>query len=248
MSMFDAFGRRNPGIFEEKPAGPDVTELQKQLAELQAANERLQADQRALLQQRAPVQQAPQDFTVPELNLDGLPDAFVDPAAYNKAFAERVAAHARASAQADLARERAAQQEQASQAGRVEQLWKGFETKHPDLAQHRDLIEFAAGKVVNDAVARNIDPDKYLFGTPDTFYEDVVKAAKAINPTLGVKQAEPEPDLGIFSGGPGMPEGRTGGVAGGNESGFKPSSGGQEEKPGDMIADLQKIQRASGYF
>lgn len=231
--------------------GPSAAELSARLAALEAENNALKQSQQTLLSQKpAPAQQwAP--APLPEIVLDDLPDQFSDPQGHAKALAKRISDHSRQLLEVDRQNARAEAEMRAAQAGKVENLWKGFEKSHPDLAINRELIEFAANKVAEQAVAKGVDVERYLFATPDAFYNDVAAYAKNLNPALG-KVAEPEPvvdDLGIFQGGPGIPEGRTGGIAGGEEGNFKLSSGGsQAEQGGDMIADLKKLQKASGFF
>jgi hypothetical protein len=228
--------------------GPTQAELAARLAALEAENNSLKQSQQTLLHQKPTPAQQWQPVALPEFSMDGLPDQFSDPEGYNKAFAARLSDHQRKTLEIDRANARAEQEQRAAQSGKVDQLWQGFERSHPDLAKQRDLVEFAAGKVAAEAAAKGIDVERYLFATPDAFYNDVAGYVTKLNPSLG-KAADPEPeeDQGIFSGGPGIPEGRTGGIAGGEEGNFKPSSGGGDA-PGDMIEDLKKLQRASGFF
>lgn len=119
-----------------------------------------------------------QDFTIaqrPNLNtkpdLKGLPDPVLEPEAYSTQLANRITT-------ADENRRRISEWEQEQQRkanGRTEALWNDFSTAYPEHAKKRKAVEFIAAEVANEAAARGLNPERYMFGAPKQFMDDVVK-------------------------------------------------------------------------
>lgn len=236
-SIFDHFEAQNPGGGTggepKKTPEVDLTALQAQITALSSRLEQSEATNRALLTQ-APRTEPVQQTTAPAgIDLKGLPDPIEESEKYGIMLAERIAAHTKAVTEAAQNSMRSEQ----SQEKQIEELWEGFGKKYSDLAEDQDRVEFAATKVAKEAKAKGMDVSKYMFVTRDQFYADVAKKHEELfgKPSDGDDNDTPEePD-------------RTAGIFGGMESGGRPATGKQPPQ-GDMIKDLQDLQRKGGYF
>jgi len=187
------------------------------------------------------------------VDLSGLPDPAEDPKKYNEALNDRLGKAINESIAAVSAAASARQSAASAESGRLEVLWSDFQGKYPQYADHEDMVGYAAERVVKKAQARGIDPTRYMF--TDQFQADV---AKEVDKTFG-KVLALEADEADEGGDKPKPKakpdadeeedglGRTDGLFGGQESGGTPAGTGKP-KAGDMIVDLQALQRKSGFF
>jgi hypothetical protein len=125
---------------------------------------------------------------------------------------------------------------------RVDALWEEFAEEYEDYAEHQDRVEFAATKVVQRASKKGVNLDAYMFTTSDQFFQDVTREMDKTFP----KPVKEEPKL-EQKGPEDGEELRTGGIFGGAESGGKPAAGAKDDG-GDLLTDLQDLQKASGFF
>lgn len=237
LDFFNLDERGNP-----KQAAPQVDaldELQKRLTALEDENRRLRQTSQAL-QTAAPRVQ--QDIPAPpKLDLtDGLPDYVSDPEGFNRALAERVSAYTNGVVEHRDAQRNAAAQQQNDIKAKTDRLWKGFTEKYESLKDQTELVEFAAGRVLAEKQAQGLDIERYAFTSSEDFYEDVAKRVYTLNPALAPKQ-----DTDPFN--RDVPEGRTAGVFGGQESGGRPAEQ-SRDVPGDFIADVKALQKIGGFF
>jgi len=174
----------------------------------------------------------------------GLPDPLEDKDKYNTELALRI--NAAMQAQAQAVREEVTSKFQGE--GASERLWNGFTKEHSEWAEYPELVETVAVRVTQEAIAKGIDPQKYMFQNTSAFYADV---AKQLNDRYGAviesdgesprRRAEPRD--------PNEDDGRAVATFGGQESGGRPAQrrSAENEGPG-MIEDLHAIQRKMGLF
>lgn len=184
----------------------------------------------------------------PKLDLStGMPDPQYDNEAYNREVAARVQGFIQAKAQYDNNLQAQTREEAEDKKSRADRLWADYKRLYPEKAEDSKRTLFAAQQVFDDARARGIDPEKYMFTHREQFLKDVATQYDAVfGPTktdddtleveIGddrrVEHGDTIRTMGVF-GGQGAPAGR------------RKAKG---EDPGDMIADLQAEQLKSGFF
>jgi len=164
----------NPGDLGNPDPAPEptVADLMKRLAELGSTVDSLK-DQNALLMQAAP--RAPVEITAPKpVSYEGLPDPTVNPKEYAEQLAERVRTNIREEAEYNQ-RLNAQQQEGEN---RIKAVFEDIVIAHPELAGKDERLDFAATQVLQRALRRGIDRDRYVFGNRNKFIEDVAKEYK----------------------------------------------------------------------
>lgn len=189
----------------------------------------------------------------PEISMEGLPDPVTDAQAYHRELSKRIAASIRAQTERDNEERRAMEAAEATRNARTDALWEEFAQGHPELAEQKDLVSVCAAQVVQKAINRGMDPDKYMFGASEQFFADVEgevekrfgKALKAMKAEKGKKGEEDEQDDGT----PAhiREANRALGIQGGVSSGGQPGRG-REEPRGDLVEDLHKVQRKLGLY
>jgi hypothetical protein len=236
-------------------AGYDVAmkALQDQIAMLRETQQR-NARASSVLMSQVGGDQPPRVIT--EMNLENLPDPVTDPQGYAKEIAKRGADM--------LASQRnydawvAQKQKQSSDA--LETVWNNFSQAHPEYASHTKLVQAAASSAISAARARGIDPNKYVVGDTENFFEDVMKEMRDMAGGDTIFKADTEDgdetdDTG--TGGAGATTGdlgeaddedpdRTAGVFGGQDSGGRPNP---SAKPldVDMFKDIREFQQKNGW-
>ncbi len=224
---------------ETKKAEPstEVDALVARLDRLEQDNRTLQQSNLALMSAPKPVYDPGPPPIVEPVQAD-LPDPVSDPAAYNAEINRRM------DARIDSVVASVTQQFETKQQGtsRVDALWDEFAESHSEYAENQDRVEFAATKVVQRAQKKGVNLDTYMFTTSDQFFSDVTKEMDKTFPKADPKPAEGDPK---------PPEDgeelRTGGIFGGAESGSKPAAS-EKDTGGDLLTDLQDLQKASGFF
>lgn len=259
-SIFDALGAHSPGGPQAQDGGsqpkakadtqdgPTVADLMKQL---EAMNSRLEQSERASLALATPTPQVPSLAPEPKMNFDGMPDPVIDPKGYGEHLAARMTKYNSEMVDYNAKRNAPAQ----NQGQNLDTLWEDFNERFPAYAEDQDRIEYATQQAVKQAERRGLDVRKYMQTMPDRFFNDITKA---FDKTFG------RPDEGEFEDEPRAaapprrqraprrePDEddeptRTGGIFGGHD----PSGGRAPKAPpaGDMITDLQNIQRKMGYY
>lgn len=248
-SIFDALSANPPGNDtggdrasrkREEKKGPSVDDLIAQLSKLENRLEQAERSNMALT--------TAIPTTVPEkepvLNMDGLPDPVEQPKEYGEAIARRTSDFTRA-----LGDYHTKQQTQAKQGqGDTGALWEDFAEQYEPYTLDQDRIEYATDKVVKQAKRKGIDISRYMYGNSDRFFQDVVKV---YDKTFGKPEVEvdlePEPQQRRAAPVKEDEEAdRTGGIFGGMDQGGNRAP----VKPvaGDMVKDLQDLQRKSGYY
>jgi len=261
-SIFDHFDMKMDDNTEprekNKPADVDVSAL---LGQIKALSERVDKAERtnmALMSQPVggtesfqPNQEQKQQKPLPDPTLD--PDAYAE------------AVRARIMGETQQLIDNSRQQYNTNQQGErdISDLWTDFGKQYADYAENEDRVEFAAGVAARKAKARGLDIRKYMFQGREQFFSDVVKI---MDDTFGKSGNDDdagdtgEDDFDYEQNNRNQTtrkrkatntdddnDGRTAGVFGGLESGGRPVNTNREQK-GDMIKDLQEIQRKSGFF
>lgn len=252
-SIFDALNAHNPGQEAgrettreeaEKPKGPSVEDLMKQIEEM---NRRVDAAERANMALTTAAPSVTTTQQEPKLNMDGLPDPLDKPKEYGEALAKRVADFNAETQRFYREQER---QRQAA-APDFDGLWREFSTTNEAYLEDQEGLEFIVNKVKKDAERKGLDLNRYMFQNSDRFFRDITTAYDKRFGKPGEDEENLE-DTRTTRRKAAEPEGeeeanRTGGIFGGidgSSGGRKPASA----PAGDLIKDLQDIQRKSGYF
>lgn len=225
---------------ETQTEGAKTPSVEDLLEQIKALNERVdKADRTNLALMTAPPQ-VPQSVVQPQgpkgLDFKGLPDPSMDPEGFTKASQERVQAYVseliKNSQEIDA--QRGSQKEQ------VDALWNRFSSEYADYAADREKVEFAASKVAHTARTRGMDINKYMFGAgQEIFLKDVKETMDRV---FGApKSKEQDDDEGVDD------NSRALSIFGGQESGGRMGSKPPEEA-GDMLKDIQEIQRKTGLY
>jgi hypothetical protein len=253
-SIFDALNLdQDTGKQKEPPKeakGPSIDDLMKQIADMNKRQEELERANMAL-STAAPIV-SPTQVAEPKLNLENLPDPIVDRVGYGQELAKRTLAY-----QQDMAKY-AQSQMQPAPGGNFQQLWEDFTTDFAPYAEDEEGIEFAVTKVKRQAERRGLDVNKYMFQNRDRFFQDVVKVYDERFGKPGQEDGDEDNsrdtqrrqrgaqrrDMDDANGDvPDRTQGIFGGIdaSGGNRAPRAPQAG-------DLIKDLQDIQRKTGYF
>jgi len=268
--------RSDDGLFSEQPMAQvfedvdnedspkkeadRVAELEQALRDLQQR----QADDRELdaLRGSGPTfqSQVTPSFTPVDPNTIELPDPALDPVGYDTAVGRRTEIRMDNKAKKDEFERKQADDIKK----KVDGLWTNFGDQYPEYTDSQERIEFAANAVIKAAVEKGIDAQKYMFVSQNRFLKDV---AKKYDEIFGVPEALEDEEDDI------APRGRqargtatrnsrrrdrqedddvvsrTGGIFGGDAgSGRQSKRKTDDEAPADMVEEIQKIQRSSGFF
>lgn len=226
-----------PGFKEAAVAAQPNVEMEAmkaQIAEMKAALASQQSANIALMSQPS-VSAPPQVRT--SLDTKDLPDPTIEPEKYATEIARRGAELLDGQRQLDAYNARQHQ----SQTGRLNALWEDFNTKYPDYADNDERVKYAATSVVEQAAARGIDVNKYMFLHPDQFMKDVVSKMDTV---FGKPEADDEADDIVEA----PEENRTVGIFGGAESGGKPNAGKDAPvRAPSMFDDIRDWQAKTGF-
>lgn len=230
------------------------------IARLEAALDAMQrrADEQeatnVALTTRTTQPQAPQPPAA--LSFEGLPDPVEDPKAYGEQLQSRIDQMIQSRMQYD----RDLRAHQGAQTQTKDVLWEDFSEAFPDYAADEERVGFVTQKVLKRAAARGLDTDRYMLGNSNRFFRDIVKE---YNNVFGEPETadddedfEPEPKPRRRTQRRAQdddyePRGRTGGILGGMDGGAGRQPRGRtptDEGPGDMIKEIQEIQRKGGYY
>lgn len=264
--IFAHFAAHNPGMDTGQSRTPAPKSNDDASAELLERIARLEGQNTALMElaNRAPAYVAPHSGGSPtqvdpaklKIDLTGLPDAVDKPAE----FAQELQTRMNAALEARTLALRTEFEGRSNQSSAADKLWANFAEAYPDHAAHRDRVEFIATKVAEEANARGLDLQRYMYGGKQ-FIDDVAKRMdETFGPIGGSGDDDGDDDdtpaRGMQRHGAPMQrsrdddddDGRTAGIHGGMESGGAPSGRGAAPKAGDMVKDLQDIQKRSGFF
>lgn len=239
----------NEGQQQQQQQSPEVAALQEQVKNLSSQLERMQTDAMMLMQQPPgqQQQQQPQQQQQQSAEPEDMPDPYDEPEAYAAAVEKRI--------RAKLDAERQQEQQQAQQQEQVQKqysaLWNDFQSTYPALAGDLSRVRFAANEVAQEAAARGVDLNRYMFHYKAKFMEDVAAKMKDV---FGIEpggkqqqqqqsfqnpQQQPPAD-------PNADQGRTDGVFGAMP-GPRPQ---QKQAPenDDPFADIREFQLKNGFY
>lgn len=163
---------------------------------------------------------------------------FPDPTVYPVEYARAVAEYTVALQRREYETQKRENAQRVEQTNKYDTLFEDFAEAYPELAEDEDRMQFAATKAVNDAKKRGLDPDKYMFTNSARFFKDVARQYETV---FGKDEAQDEPEREERD-----DNSRSASIFGGLERGprGKPST----PPAGDMIKDLQDVQRKLGIF
>lgn len=235
----DPQGDGDAGTNAQEPSVKDL------LTQIQSLTTRVETAERtnAALMSAPPVtvtQKGPPQFKQPEFK--NLPDPSIDPEGYAAAVHTQVAKQVQ-----DYVKETSDYQaNQVDPSDQARELWNKFTTSYKEYAGNQDQVEFAASKVAQEARAKGLDPQKYMFGPgQDYFLRDVKDMVVKVfgDPT---KKTEDDEDDGGEDNGNDIS--RSMSIFGGLESAGRPGKKTNDvAEKGDMIKEIQEIQRKTGF-
>lgn len=223
----------NKAKADQPDTNAQLEALRAQVSELtryKADAERLQASNLALMSQ--PMVQTQPQMLPTEPDMKGLPDPVENPQQYAAEVAKRTSM----AIQNAQKNERTVQASEQTAQQKLNALWTDFNTEYKELAKNPNVVKFAATEVANQAAARGMDVNRYMFANSKGFMKDV---ADYIQTNFAVKSAEDEDEDDVE-------ETRTIGMFGGAEGGSRPTKQ-AEEGPGDAFADIRDFQRRTGW-
>jgi hypothetical protein len=192
----------------------------------------------------------------PQLNLENLPDPVADPKAYAAEIATRTLGFQN-TLTAYEARKRDALTPKPM--GDPDAVFADFADQYPEYAQEEERLAFVTAQVSKKLSKRGVDVQKYLYQHTDQLFADLLKEYDAV---FGKPGEELDGEDGEIEAAPAPrqrqrrarnPEieddegdGRTEGILGNQEPGTRQA--GNTPRPGDLIKDLQDMQRQSGYY
>lgn len=221
-----------------------VDTLQRQTEATEAAN--LALTTRAV-EPQAPTAPAGVDFS-------GLPDPVEQPAEYGQQLQGRIDKMIQDRMQYD----RDLRAHHGAQAQTKDVLWLDFQEQYPEYAEDEERVGFVTQQVLKRAAARGLDTNRYMTGNTNRFFKDVVKEFDKVF-------GEPEEQDDDYEDEPAPrrraqaqrrdadpePRNRTGGILGGVDGGAgrrRASADPLDDGPGDMVKELQDVQRTRGYY
>lgn len=217
--------------------GPTTKELLALIDGLRGDLQRTQSANAALMAQ--PVVQAPPKVRT-EIDVNALPDPVEDP----KGYAAALGAQQKEILDGQTAIQNYTNEQITSQQAKIDALWNrfnGMEVYKP-YASKPKLVQYAANEVVAEKRAAGLDVSKYVFLNSDQFMADVVAKIDKEFGKPSVPGEETDDDTGSQE-----DDGRTQGIAGGLETGGRPSAGAQAPQTDDMFTDLKNWQLTSGF-
>ena len=228
--------RQDPQAQADASKG-ELEALQRQFEELRGELERQRAANTALMSQ--PLGQQPPQ--VPQFDTRGLPDPLSAPADYAVAVAQRTQAVEDGKRQV----EQWQQNQQQQYVARLDALWDQFSQAHPDYAVNPNHVKYAAKEVVEQASARGLDVNKYMFLHADQFMADVMKE---MDNTFGVEVN----DVGTYEDGPLArdeydDEGSSAGLVIGSSPGSRPVPREENQRMPSMFDDIREWQQKTGF-
>lgn len=252
-------------VFPDDPVTKTETEedekylrLANQLADLQKQNAELARTQMQLLTN--PNWQSENNFNVQleDPNKVVLVDPALDPDGFARGVTERtriVSENARKQFELDNRRSLTVKE-------RADNLKRAFAERYPELADDDERIDFISTRVAQEAQARGVNVERYMFQTTDKFVDDVAKRyvkvfgepeeedaddnfedrrpASRVRTKRNSRNRNRSEDDDMVS--------RTSGIFGGTESGGRPTKNRDEESGPGMIEDIQEIQKKSGFW
>lgn len=244
MSISDFFAREDAA--EKANQGKDrVSELEAQLAALNAQIKTLTSAGPAPELDEFDYPEAPE---LVELSFEGLPDMYSEPDKYQQAIARRIQENSLVNQKIQRDYEREIARIDSVKANQGAAIWNEFTELHPELKDYADQVSFVAEKIAYDKQAQGIDSRAYIFRNKAQFFDEVVEGLNKFMPGLA-KGGEAADGTTVEAG----DTSRTDGVFGGafspfpvGEPGAGPGKG--EQGKGDMVKDMQAIQRKSGFF
>lgn len=209
-----------------------IASLLGRIEQLSQSVSSLQETNSALLSRPQVVYAEPQ-YVAPQQD-QGMPDPLENPDAFTNVLTERILNRVN-----DLMNEdRRAQDNVSAAQNASDELWEDFSGSYSHWEDYPDQIGYIAQKVLDDAKKKGKDPERYVFVTRDQYFKDIdAKARQMFGHLLedgddGSDDSDTDRSGGVWPGqGAPMP---------------RPS---QKQSMGtDMIVEIQKLQKESGFY
>lgn len=220
-------------------AAPTVEELQAQLRDMDKRFTELQRSNAAMSMDMTP--KSLPELKPPTLDLSNLPDPSLETEAYNKRFAKVMEKY-----NTDLlSYHREIDKRDAEKRSDIDRkadlLWSDFKSEYPDYAANEDRAEFAIQKVATRLRNSGVDVQRYMFSNRSQFMREV---ASTMDTVFGAPQGGDEEVAEV---GEDTLVQRTAGIPvhGAPMPKVKPTN---KQLQGDMITELQEVQRKTGFF
>ena len=262
-SIFDAVsmpGQQEPKVQAKKKDEPTIAQVMERLGALSQRIEDSERQSAVTDTFRGQPAASPAVFNeaIPQMNLDNLPDPVSNPKEYGAAIAAATLKY-----QNDLSgwENRRQQAVTPPKLGDPDAVFEEFAEQFPEYVENEERITFATAQVSKKLAKKGIDVQKYLFTKSPQLFKEIIKTYDDVfgKPEgLGedgdatgdepVTPTRPKPrQVQAADDDANDDEGRTEGIFGGGEPGAGPARG-AAPKPGDLIKDIQDMQRKSGYF
>lgn len=231
---------------EEGDEGDNTSALLSRIAALEGSIERQRKTNLALMAQ-APVAAPPVQMEAPTLDLSNMPDAYSEPDRYQQELSRRTQAYLDRQVQARTA----AGPDVAALQARTNALWEDFVEEYPEYADKQDAVQFVASKLVQKMQLRGVDPQRYVFGATEDFFEDVDKEFKKQFGKGGKKRSKAEDVVEDDASDADEPDtSRVDGLFNGTVKSPKPRKKGKsdDDSPGDYASEMFEVQRKMGIF
>lgn len=234
-------GQERDEKIDSQAANPQAVTVE-QFAALQAQLNSLGETNRLLTTQlltgRPSTADQRQSATSPEVSLDvnGLPDPSQDRDGFLRGLAERLGKTVTQVQESAVQRATAAATAAAGQHDSVNRAWARLQQKYPDLADHTDIVQLAAGQFSNEMQAKGLDPQAALAGDMEAFVDSVAsRATRTINKIKGLTD-DGQPASRLDDNG-------RADVHGGTGSGTTRGTSKAADKPARFTDELKKIQQ-----
>lgn len=235
-----------------------VAELEAALKELRDKQEDEKADAALYTTPQWQSQVTDKGFQEVDPNTIQLPDPALDPDGYADAVARRTELRLENKAR----KENSDRQRNDDIKAKTDDLWADFDAQYGEYSEDRDRIDYIATKVVNAAVKKGIDVQRYMFGVGrPRFMKDVVKQYDKIFGAPEPDEEDNQPRRSVKDrdvsrrnarsrrDNSDNDDGRSAGVFGGGEGSGKPNRGNLDVETGpSMIDDIHAIQKKSGFW
>lgn len=220
----------------DKEQADKIVALQAQLNELQAHNKDLLQFVTARQGPQPVVNTQDDTIGVPELNLEGLPDAVVDPQGFRKQLSDRVRA-AVGQAAAKTAEVVTRQSDAAMRSQNARNDAKMIMNRdYPDIGKQEALVALAATQYMGDLNKRGVNIDQALISDTKGFVDAVAeRAQKILSDIKGTKGEEDTGEEDDADDGRGMNM-----LAPSNNRGHKALP--KKEQQGDFVKEIRKMQ------
>lgn len=240
-SIFEHFeGARSSQPKAKQSNEPDVAALMSRIDGLTSTVETLRQDNLRLTQ--APIYNVLPPAQNQPAQGSQLPDPLEDP----DSFANTLTARILETVGSQLAERDNAANYAADLDNKAATMWTDFQKQYPSWSSYEDRVGYVTNLVCNDAESKGLDLNRYMFNNRDQFFKDVNAKMVEVFGAPEDDDGSNSPSETATSGDDGASRTAATFPGSGSPMAFeRPTSG---PKPGDMIKDIQDLQRKSGFY